>query len=131
MNDSSRIIQEIVKQQGEIQANVTNILSGDFKVLILPFTAHVTIPEGYRQKYDFKEPIDAIEASVRLWATNLALSFLKECDERSKDDHFNLYTKLLNLTGQREPEELYRNFPKCSNLIYLETVIFGLASQPS
>jgi hypothetical protein len=27
MNDSSRIIQEIVKQQGEIQANVTNILS--------------------------------------------------------------------------------------------------------
>jgi hypothetical protein len=27
MNDSSRIIQEIVKQQGEIQTNATNILS--------------------------------------------------------------------------------------------------------
>ena len=41
--------------------------------MILPFTAQVTIPEEYRQKYDFKEPIDAIESSVRLWATNLAL----------------------------------------------------------
>jgi hypothetical protein len=102
--------------------------SGDFKILMLPFTAHVTIPDEYRQRYDFKENIDAVESSVMLWATNLALSFLKDCDERSKDDYFNLYTKLLNLTGQRELEELYRNFPKCSNLIYLETVISGLAS---
>jgi hypothetical protein len=84
--------------------------SGDFKILILPvilpFTVHVTIPDEYRQKYDFKETIDAVESSVRLWATNLALSLPKECDERSKDDYFNLYTKLLNLTGQPELEEL-------------------------
>jgi hypothetical protein len=102
--------------------------SRDFKILILPFTAHVTISDEYRQRYDFKETIDATEASIRLWATNLALSFLKDCDERSKDVYFNLYTKLLDLTGQRELEELYINFPKCSKLIYLETVISGLAS---
>jgi hypothetical protein len=36
--------------------------------------------------------------------------------------------KLLNLTGQQEFEELYKNFPKSSNLIYLDTVISGLAS---
>jgi hypothetical protein len=102
--------------------------NGDFKILMLPFTAHVTIPEEYRQKYYFKEPIDVVESSIRLWATNLALSFLKEVDERSKDDYFNFYTKLLSLTGQRELEKLYRNFPKCNNLIYLDTVISGLAS---
>jgi hypothetical protein len=102
--------------------------NGDFKILMLPITAHVTIPEEYRQKYDFKEPIDAVESSVRLWATNLALSFLKEADERNEDDYFNFYTKLLNLTGRKELEKLYRNFPKCNNLIYLDTVISGLAS---
>jgi hypothetical protein len=92
------------------------------------FKLHVTIPDEYRQRYDFKEPFDAVESSIRLWATNLALSFLKDCDERNEDYYFNLYTKLLSLTGQRELEELYRNFLKCSKLIYLETVISGLAS---
>jgi len=102
--------------------------SGNFKLLILPFTAHVKIPNDYRREYDFKESIDSVEADIRLWATKLALSFLKEPSERSKDEHFYFYMKLLNLTGQHEFEEVYRNFPKCNKLIYLDTVISGLAS---
>jgi len=102
--------------------------SGDFKLLVLPFTAHVKIPNDYRREYDFKASIDSVEADIRLWATKLALSFLKEPSERSEDDHFNFYMELLNLTGQREFEEVYRNFPKCNKLVYLDTVISGLAS---
>ena len=102
--------------------------SGDFRLLILPFTAHVKIPNEYRKEYDFKESVDSVEADIRLWATKLTLSFLKESSERSKDDHFKFYMKLLTLTGQHEFEEVCRNFPKCNKLIYLDTVISGLAS---
>lgn len=96
--------------------------------MILPFTAHVKIQNEYRNEYDFEESVDSVQTDIRLWATKIALSFLKEFSERSKDDHFKFYMKLLNLTGQQEFEEVYRNFPKCNKLIYLDTVISGLVS---
>ena len=40
---------------------------GDFKILILPFTAHVKLLEEYRWRYGFQVHIDEVEKSIRLW----------------------------------------------------------------
>jgi hypothetical protein len=94
----------------------------------LPFTAHVNIPNEYRQRYNFKEENEHVESSIRLWATNLALSFLKEAEQRNRDSYFRFYMNFINFLGQHGLEETYKNFPKCSNLIYLDTAVSGLAS---
>lgn len=47
---------------------------GDFKLLILPFTAHVKLPEEYRRRYGFQVHIDEVEKGIRQWAVRLALS---------------------------------------------------------
>jgi len=39
---------------------------GDFKLLLLPFTAHVKLPEEYRRRYGFQVHIDEVEKSIRL-----------------------------------------------------------------
>jgi len=101
---------------------------GDFKLLILPFTAHVKLPEEYRRRYGFQAHIDEVEKSIRLWAVRLALSFLKDTDERSGDPYFRLYTRILSMIGEDRLVKLYKNFPECSRMIYLDTVISGRAS---
>jgi len=101
---------------------------GDFKLLILPFTAHVKLLEEYKQRYGFQVHIDEVEKSIRLWAVRLALSFLKDVDERNEDPYFRLYMRILSMIGEDRLIKLYENFPKCNRMIYLDTVISGRAS---
>ena len=101
---------------------------GDFKLLILPFTAHVKLPEEYRRRYGFQVHIDEVKKNIRRWAVRLALSFLKDVDERSEDPYFRLYTRILSMIGEDRLVKLYENFPKCDRMIYLDTVISGRAS---
>ncbi len=98
---------------------------GDFKLLILPFTAHVKLPEEYRRRYGFHMHIDEVEKSIRRWAVRLALSFLKDADEKSGDPYFRLYIRVLSMIGEDRLVKLYENFPKCDRMIYLDTVISG------
>lgn len=102
--------------------------SEDFRLLILPFTAHVKLPEDYRWRYSFQVHVDEVESSIRLWAVKLALNFLKDTDKRSKDLYFRLYMRLLSAIGDEGLAELYTNFPRCKKLIYLDAVISGRAS---
>jgi len=101
---------------------------GDFKLLILPFTAHVKLPEEYRRRYDFQAHINEVEKSTRLWAVRLALSFLKDTDERGGDPYLKLYMRILSMIGEGRLVKLYESFPECNRMIYLDTVISGRAS---
>ena len=84
---------------------------GDFKLLILPFTAHVKLPEEYRRRYGFHIHIDEVEKSIRPWAARLVLSFLKDTDKRRGDPYFRLRMRVLSVIGG-QLAKLYENFPK-------------------
>ena len=101
---------------------------GDFKLLILPFTAHVKLPEEYRLRYGFQVHIDEIVKSIRRWAVRLTFSFLKDAYERIRDPYFRLYMRILSMIGEDRLVKLYEKFPKCNRMIYLDTVISGRAS---
>jgi hypothetical protein len=49
-------------------------------------------------------------------------------EQRNRDPYFRFYMNFINFLGQHGLEETYKNFPKCSNLIYLDTAVSGLAS---
>ena len=53
--------------------------------------------------------IDEIEKNIRLWAVRLALSFLKDADERSRDLYFRLYMRILSMIGEDQLVKLYEN----------------------
>jgi len=59
--------------------------SGDFKLLILPFTAHVNIRNDYRKEYDFKASID----SYGLESMHKGLSIAKEIGLLNRYPHID------------------------------------------